>query len=360
MATTFKKLPGVLSFQRCMFPTDALFYNEYDKKERSILPVIRHGIRGTQNINKAQSAKANDATAGSAKREEVANVQRTDSAKLDTGARALLVQFDLRFLDLSKGLFACAPGKEDSLEMIQQFKEVLFEFIDKAKNGQGIVEVARRYARNIANGRFLWRNRTIAESVDVEVEDLQTPEESRFSVSFKALDVPLNHFDDYGDAEKKLAEVIVDGLKGNRQVVLRVVARVNFGMDGPLEVFPSQNYLENKPKGFARSLYYVGDMPVAREAHVIEQLGQAALRDQKIGNALRTIDTWYPGYESYGLPIAIEPNGANLDAQQFFRNSRQASGFRLMEKIAEVDPDTPNGMFLLACLVRGGVFSGSD
>ena len=48
-------------------------------------------------------------------------------------------------------------------------------------------------------------------------------------------------------------------------------------------------------------------------------MGHAALRDQKIGNALRTIDTWYPRYTEHGRPLPVEPNGASLEAQEFFR-----------------------------------------
>ncbi len=360
MATKMNKLPGVLSFQRCMFPTDALFYNLYADKEKKALPVIRHGIRGTQNINKTFSPKAGDSTAGSAKREEVSNIQTTDSAKLDAGAKALSVQFSLRFIDLSDALFACAAGKNDSTDDIKMFREAVAQFIDKAKNSKGIVEIASRYARNIANGRFLWRNRTTAESILISVEDDSDKPGSGFSVSFNALDIPLNDFDNISTDELKLANVIVEGLKGNRQARLGISARVDFGMEGPLEVFPSQNYLENKSKGFARSLYYVGDAPASREAHVIQHLGQAALRDQKISNALRTIDTWYPDFDKHGQPIPVEPNGASLDAQQFFRNTKDASGFRLMERITDIDPDTKDGMFLLACIIRGGVYSGSD
>ena len=53
MAKKMNKLPGVLSFQRCLLVTDGLFYNELDNGNLSPLWVIRHGIRGTQNINKA-------------------------------------------------------------------------------------------------------------------------------------------------------------------------------------------------------------------------------------------------------------------------------------------------------------------
>ena len=80
MAKKLSKLPGVLSFQRCLLVTDGLFYNELDGERLSPLWVIRHGIRGTQNINKA--SKEGQAASASAKREEVSNIQTTDSAKL--------------------------------------------------------------------------------------------------------------------------------------------------------------------------------------------------------------------------------------------------------------------------------------
>ena len=54
-------------------------------------------------------------------------------------------------------------------------------------------------------------------------------------------------------------------------------------------------------------------------------MGQAALRDQKIGNALRTIDTWYPAYEERRVPLPVEPNGASLDAQEMCIRDRSMS-----------------------------------
>lgn len=75
MAKKMNKLPGVLSFQRCLLVTDGLFYNELDNGNLSPLWVMRHGIRGTQNINKA--SKEGQAASASAKRDEVSNIQTT-------------------------------------------------------------------------------------------------------------------------------------------------------------------------------------------------------------------------------------------------------------------------------------------
>ncbi len=350
----FKKLPGVLSFQRCLLVTDGLFYNLFADERLSPLPVIRHGIRGTQNINK--SSKKEESSAGSATREEVSNIQTTDSAKLDPMAEKLRVRFELRFLDLGHALFACAPSKDDNMEELQSFRRDLANFLDKAKNSLGLEELACRYARNLANGRFLWRNRAMAEQIGVHVFDGKD-KEKKLDVRFSALDIPLNSFDDYSEDEKKVARRILAGLQGDNEARLQVEADVDFGVRGTLEVFPSQNYLENKARGFARPLYCVGNAPDNQDPHGVRELGQAALRDQKIGNALRTIDTWYPAFPERGLPIPVEPNGASLDAQLFFRNDGKSSGFKYMLQVKELNPDSKEGMFLLACIIRGGVFS---
>ena len=87
--------------------------------------------------------------------------------------------------------------------------------------------------------------------------------------------------------------------------------------------------------------------------------GVAGFHAPKIGNALRTIDTWYPEFtENDEKPIPVEPNGASLDAQQFFRVGKEkVSGFDILKEIRTLDPNSEKGMFLIACLIRGGVYS---
>jgi CRISPR-associated protein Csy3 len=354
--TASNKLPGVLAYQRGMITTDCLFFNRYDNGTLSPLPVTRHGIRGTQNINKITEGSEDGASAASATRESPSNIQTTDSAKLDPNAVALEVRFDLRFVDIKQLLFSCAPGKKDSQDIVQKLRTSFNNFVDRAKSGDAIRSLACRYARNIANGRFLWRNRMLAEKVTVEVYS-----GSQLIASFNALSIPLDTFEEYLPDEEKVAEVIEQGLKdGNRNAKLSIRAIVDFGVRGAVEVFPSQNYLEGKEKGFARPLYCVGFERMDQDKHSVKVMGQAAFRDQKISNALRTIDTWYPAYSDRRVPIPVEPNGASLDAQEFFRNTSASSGFKLMLKMNELDPSSPDGQFLLACIIRGGVFSGSD
>lgn len=350
----FKKLPGVLSFQRGLVISDAELFNEIEGEyEAYPVHVIRHGIRGTQNVNKEGTGDA--ATSGDAKLRSVANIQQTDSAKLDPRADAMIARFSVRFLDLDGALFACAPGKTDSDEEVRALRDSIARFTERAKQSAGIDEVACRIIRNIANARWLWRNRVIASGVTVTVSSGQ-----REIARFDALQIPLNEFGDYSEDEKAVAKVIADGLRGREVAALTVIARLEFGFGGAMEVFPSQNYIENKPDGFARSLYRLGQPERTRPEDSPRIMGRAAIRDQKISNALRTIDTWYPGFAEHGRPIPVEPNGASLDAQRFFRNQKGVSAFDLVRKLNHVDPATAEGMFLTACLIRGGVYSQGD
>lgn len=356
----FKKLPGSLSLQRGTLISDAAFYHLHADGTEEVLQVMYHGIRGTQNVagNKAKGAAAGNSTA-----REVSNIQMTESAKLFPNTQ-LLVKWDLRFIDLQHILFAAATkagaDKQDEKDFRQGFKN----FVEKAKESEGIQEVARRYVRNIVNGRWLWRNRVIAENIVIKVsktkvhDNSQTVKGYEEIAQFNALDYGLKSFADVSADEQKIADIIVKGMQGDVSSGLHIEAILDFGM-GAVEVFPSQNYLEDKPKGFSRSLYQLNPKKPNKQASDNQFLGQAAIRDQKIGNALRTIDTWYPEFvENDEKPIPIEPNGASLDAQQFFRVGKEkVSGFDILKEIRTLDPNSEKGMFLIACLIRGGVYS---
>lgn len=358
MSTVFKKLPGVVSFQRGLLVSDAVFDNVFANAPTQPVWVVRHGIRGTQNINTASRGADKD-TAKSATRQEVSNIQTTDTAKLHEHATGLQVRFEIRMLNLQNSLFACAPSKDDAEDVVHQFRQSVQTFIDKAQKSQGLQEVACRYARNILNGRWLWRNRTLAKSIKVTVR----AENDVLAQDCDALSLPLFEFGDYRDAEKAVAAALVKGLQGDSQASLSVVATLDLGVQGAVEVFPSQNYVEDKPKGFARPLYAVGEADAWSKNNqgihfeATRIMGHAALRDQKIGNALRTIDTWFEQYPTHGRPIPVEPNGASLDAQVFFRN-KKTSAFEYAKSLNTLDPNSPEGMFMIASLIRGGVYSG--
>lgn len=348
--TTLKKLPGVLAFNRGHVVTDGEMFNEIGGQfENHPVLVMRHGIRGTQNVN---DGKGNEETAANGAR-NVSNIQITESAKLESNADALIVRFGLSMLDMADSLHSCAAADRDAGKMM---RATFTDFVERAKTSAGILEVARRYARNLANGRWLWRNRSIARAIGIEVTG-----KNGVIATFDARAVPLNTFGDYSEGEIKVAEEIVKQMRGKSLDGLTVTARITLPTQGAVEVFPSQNYVENKPKGFARPLYKLGHPEPADRSEVQDTrvMGRAALRDQKIFNAIRTIDTWYPAFDETGFPIAVEPLGASLAQQEFYRAGK-ASSFDMLKRLAQIDPDSAEGMFCIAALDRGGVYGESD
>ena len=340
---SFNKLPGVLSFQRLTITSDALFYNALTNGGRSPISVVRHGIRGTQNVNKEKD------------KDNQSNVQITETAKTASDATGFVVEFSLAFLPLEKAIFSCAGENGEAV------RQGITGFVQRARGGSGVQDIAQRYARNLLNGRWLWRNRLIGQSITVNVF---VDGEANPSISANALEIDTDGFNNYTTAEVELGRIIADGLNGIRSSRLRVEAHVQMGFSGAVEVFPSQNFANDKPRGFARPLYKVDIQTPSKnqDANTYEDtriMGHAALRDQKIGNAIRTIDTWYKDYSTHGKPIAVEPLGASLDMQKFYREKGDTS-FKIMLSINTLDPDSDDGKFLLACLVRGGVYSESD
>ena len=343
------KLPNVLSVQRGTIVTDGLFSSIVEdpqgKEHLEKIRVIRHGIRGINNHPKNGDA---------------ANIQRTESAKTSHNAIGLAVEFSLRTIPAADLLFSCSdPTYRAALEgfIKRYFARDVLEFD----------EVCRRYARNILNGRWLWRNCVLGDT---------TVEARAAGKTFTGSGSRTRDFEDYTEHERALAaDVLATGLLGEAHSAVAVTGRVMFGFKGEVEVFPSQNMVTNKPPGFARSLYKV-DMIARRDMLAIMgtarkdsdkagefcadmiDMGRAALRDQKIGNAIRTIDTWYPGCD--GTPIAIEPNGASLEKNVLFRDDKASGAMKLLTLVDEMHPGEgfdPRAAYLIALLVRGGVFS---
>lgn len=362
------KLRGNLAFQRGFVITDAEFFNEIDGSYNEYpVFVVRHGIRGTQNVDKKIIKRdlGDIVTSGDTSFRAVSLVLITDSAKLDHRANALVVRFSIRFLKFKEALFACFPSstkggnKESENSLLQEAAALRISvenFIERSINSTGLDEISCRIARNIANGRWLWRNRLISTEIQVKICN-----EQKEIGCFEALRISLCEFSDYSEEEQAVGQVIADGLRGRNIAALTVVAHIKFGFGGAIEVFPSQNYIEDKPDTFARSLYRLGEPEKSEPEDGSRIMGRAAIRDQKVSNALRTIDTWYPDFEKHGRPIPVEPNGANLDAQCFFRmDKKEHSAFDMVRRLDQIDPATPEGMFLTACLIRGGVYTGDS
>lgn len=209
----------------------------------------------------------------------------------------------------------------------------------------GFSELAHRYATNIASGRFFWRNRVGAEKVEVIVRIKPSGE----TMTFNGYDYSLKNFDKHSPDLDQLSARIADALCGRISYLLLEIEACALMGHGQ-EVYPSEELILDKGNG--------------KKSKVLYQVnGMAAMHSQKIGNALRTIDTWYPEYGMSGIgPIAVEPYGAVTTLGKAFRSPKEKVDFyTLFDNWStgtapenETDKD-----YVMAVLVRGGVFGAS-
>ena len=329
---------SVLAFERKLDPSDAVFHaGRWDDRANSHAwqPVVvrEKSVRGT--ISNRLKAKDQDPAKLDAAIENP-NLQTVDVAALPAEADTLKVQFTLRVLGGAGTPSACNSAA---------YRAKLLATVQGYVQQHSFGELARRYAANLANGRFLWRNRMGAEQVEVTVEHMQNGQAKKtwpfnaLALNTRAL-AAINH---EAEGLAELGQTIADGLAGTQHVLLRVTALVRQGAGQ--EVFPSQELILDKASaGKSKTLYSVD--------------GVAAIHSQKIGNAIRTIDTWYEGAEELG-PIAVEPYGSVTTQGKAYRQPKQKQDFyTLLDHwlLKDQVPPVEQQHFVMAVLIRGGVF----
>ncbi|MFM2345397.1 MAG: type CRISPR-associated protein Csy3 [Pseudomonadota bacterium] len=330
---------SVLAFERKLDPSDALFFAgaweaRGDSAGWPAVEVRAKSVRGTIS-NRLKTKDADPAKLDAAIQNP--NLQTVDVAALPADADTLKVTFTLRVLGGAGTPSACNSA---------DYQAKLLATVKGYVEAQGFGELARRYAVNLANGRFLWRNRVGAEQVEVQVAHLVGGQAAQ-TWTFDALSLSLRNFDASEQASEVQAvgELIAKGLAGSRHVLLQVTAFVRVGAGQ--EVFPSQELILDKEKaGKSKTLYQVG--------------GIAGMHSQKIGNALRTIDTWYPDFAADQIgPIAVEPYGSVTTLGTACRPPvKKADFYTLLDSwlLKDQIPSLENQHFVMATLVRGGVF----
>lgn len=345
MANNELKTASVLAFERKLDPSDALFYaGRWDDLDNAAdwpaIEVREKSVRGT--ISNRLKTKDQDPAKLDASIQNP-NLQTIDVATLPNDVDTLQARFTLRVLGGAGVPSACNNA---------DYQAKLLGTIEQYRREQGFAEVAQRYAHNLANGRFLWRNRMGSEQIEVVIRQLKkgrTETEWRFD----ALAFSLRSFDaTVSDPQiAALAEVIELGLSGNTFVLLEITAYARMG--NGQEVYPSQELILDKgdKKGQkSKTLYTVGSA--------------AAMHSQKIGNALRTIDTWYPNPEGEPLgPIAVEPYGSVTSQGRAYRQPKQKMDFyNLLDRwvLKDETPAPEQQHYVIANLIRGGVFGEKD
>lgn len=332
------KTASVLAFERKLDSSDGLMFAgnwaaRGDSGNWAPIALREKSVRGTIS-NRLKGGAQDPAKLDAAIQNP--NLQTVDVATLPATADTLKVQFTVRVLSGTGQPSACNDAA---------YRRKLIATVGGYVQKHGFAALAQRYAANLANGRFLWRNRIGAEQVDVTVAHIENGQ-PKTRWTFNALShslLELKASAGEHQALSELAALIADGLAGNAHVLLQVTSFVRIGAGQ--EVFPSQELILDKGTSKkSKTLYDVGSV--------------AAIHSQKIGNALRTIDTWYPEAAVNG-PIAVEPYGSVTTQGRAYRQPKDKEDFyNLLDGwiIKDKTPDVDQQHFVIATLIRGGVF----
>ncbi|SHE98741.1 CRISPR-associated protein, Csy3 family [Lampropedia hyalina DSM 16112] len=332
------KTASVLAFERKLDPSDALFHagqwqDQANAHRWPPIAIREKSVRGTIS-NRLKTKEQDPAKLDAAIQNP--NLQTVDVAALPADADTLRVQFTLRVLPGTGKPSACNNA---------DYQNKLAQTVQTYVQSHGFGELAQRYAHNLVNGRFLWRNRIGAEQIQITVARLEQGQPTQ-SWTFDALQWSLRHFQ-AADAQPTdrdaLAALIAQGLAGSQHVLLQITALVRVGAGQ--EVFPSQELILDRGRGTkSKTLYAVNDV--------------AAIHSQKIGNAIRSIDDWYEGAAEFG-PIAVEPYGSVTTQGKAYRQPKQKKDFyTLLDHwvLEDEQPALEQQHFVIATLIRGGVF----
>lgn len=336
MAKTELKTASVLAFERVLDISDASFWQKDSQNadsQASIVTVQEKSVRGTIS-NRLKNAVANDPAKLDAETEKP-NLQRVDASHLDETNDTLVTQFTCKVLPFTGRPNVCND---------QDYQQALLEVVKDYQQSQGVSELAKRYATNIVNARWLWRNRVGAEKITVTVRFNQQ------TLTLNAKDFGLNQFNSDDKNLAQLAQWIEQGLTGKAFVILAIEAQAHVGYGQ--EVYPSQELILDTGSKKSKVLYRVGDI----------SKNHAGMHSQKISNAIRTIDTWYPEYDDNNFPIAIEPYGAVTTLGKAFRQPKQGKDFySLFDKwvLKGEKPEVNQQHYVMGVLIRGGVFGES-
>lgn len=340
-----ENVASVLAFEKKLVPSDGYMYGTSwdNKNEVTPLKLREKSVRGTIS-NRFKKSDTNAFEKDLMKLDakvESPNLQRVDACALEPHQDTLKLHFTLKVLGGITQPSAC-----NNALFKQSYGVAVKTYIDT----HGFTELAARYAANIANARFLWRNRVGAEKIEVQVSAKNKTVNQ--SWTFDATQFKLREFDSSNAAVAKLAALIANVLSSEDEfLLLDVDCYVQVG--NAQEVYPSEELVLDKGKGEkSKILYAVNDI--------------AAMHSQKIGNAIRTIDTWYPDFadqEQSAGPIAIEPYGAVTNLGRAYRTPKDKQDFytffdawaRGEQLMREEDEH-----YVMAVLVRGGVFGESD
>ncbi len=344
-------LPSMLNYTRSIIPSNGVFFYREGGEEKPVtvyLQTVRGTIANYGNVYK--NDKQDEKELAKQLDPENPNIQRVYVCYLPNHIDHFCLRFSVTFAAHSLAAGACNDP---------EYAQYLEQFAAGYQEKGGYEALAKRYLQNLINARWMWRNRYSADKqVELTIHGRKQP------FVFK-VDNDLEHDYSQQSGYAELLKSMTQALSGEGSVLrLNVVGSGVLG-EGQ-EVYPSQEFVEDhhKEKQDTRNQ---GKISKVLFSILAGGQKQAAMHSQKIGNALRTIDDWHSRASDYGK-IAVEPYGVVAQRAEAVRLPNSKSDLytylkaldQWTEAVVKAEPGQlpSEAHYLMACLIRGGVYSG--
>jgi len=343
------KTPSVLAFARSINPGHFLMFSAPAVGADTLTPlsVREEPLRGMNATAKTKEEEKSSAV-----------LQVVESAELTAGHPVLSL--------VGKILVRAGMAEPHSCNE-REYSALHQSIVEAAKADGSFAELARRYALTIAFGAWAWRNALEAESLTVFVD--WAADGKSHSLQFTDLLPASGNAFDYAAPEYAAHKAALDELSAAIETALTDDSGrgINFQIRGDVtmglgaRVYPSQEWASAEAQRKSKERWPGGEgvTRILAKIKTPEGQTQAIINDRKVGNALRVIDTWYPG-ATPDAPIAVEPYGGNSHQSIAFRTKSSDSMFGIITQLAAAKApiSQEQRMFYLAACIRGGVFAG--
>lgn len=326
-------LPSVFTYTRSIEPGFCVFYAVNADGEKKPITVTTNKLRATFSGHKQASDGKKDSEALAQ-----GNIHVVESAFIPVGCEKLQLEFSFKVVSNSR-----TPGASNNSETKQVFEDFYNNYIQ----ADGHQYIAKEYIKSLLSGNFLWRNKNLLE--DIKIEIVADNNTYLFDV--------INNDKAMAEQKKKIEELsqyFARGLTEKNNVSTFRVKAYGTTTEGQ-QVFPSQVFTENKSDSDPSRV--LATTKVKNEDAVI-------FTSEKLGNALRRIDTWYEDDAKYPLPV--EPLGIDREFNVARRHKDKKDFYTICKNnlstlIQELSEGTlsPDSHYMFACLVRGGVYNGA-
>lgn len=333
------KPASMLSYARSINIADGFMFAASSQGDKPSTPILisSRSLRTTFS-NHSETKKATDQKALSR-----SNIQSIEVATIPEGYDTLVVTTSVSFQGQALAPYACND---------QEVTEHLSRFAQLYSEKGGFKVLAELYVKNLASGSWMWRNKQNAGNCCTV-----TLTEGGVDYVAETLSGDTRYVE--GDFEQLINRVAkaLSRHDSDPEGFVRLCIRGSIKTHEGSEVFPSQIFPDNGKAG--RFLSFT-------KTRANEK--QAIIHQQKIGNAIRTIDTWYNGEDGASYALPVEPFGIDRKAAAAWRVDNKTDFYSLMTKDTLRFIDTledinspadihGNIHFMAACLVRGGVYS---